>query len=247
MTIETRINPPEGYHRSDAKKGSFLEFTRALELKPDGSAVILYNGSKKSNQTAQAAIFALDVGDKDLQQCADSIMRVYAEYYWQSNKTDKIKFHLTNGFLMDYANWRKGNRIKVDGNSVSWISSNKYDDSYLTFRKYLTNVMVYAGTMSLDAECKILPVSDLKAGDLILKGGSPGHCVLVVDTCINDNGEKCYLLAQGYMPAQDFHVLKNPKKDGCPWYFKEDFTGTIETPEYTFVESNIKRWNEGFE
>lgn len=82
---------------------------------------------------------------------------------------------------------------------------------------------------------------------MLLIGGSPGHCVLVVDLAQDENGDTCYLLAQGYMPAQDFHVLKNPNKEDCPWYFKEDLSGNIRTPEYGFTESDIKRWNNGLE
>lgn len=106
MTLETRINVPVGFSRIDANIGSFLEFTRSLELKKDGSPVLLHNGQEKRNQTAQAAVFTLDVGEKDLQQCADSIIRVYSEYYWSIGEYENIRFHLTNGFLMDYESWR---------------------------------------------------------------------------------------------------------------------------------------------
>lgn len=246
-TIETRIKPPQGYKRVEASPDTFLHFLRNLELKDHDSPVILYNGNEKSNQKAQAAVFGFDIGDKDLQQCADSIIRVYSEYYWSSGQYEKIKFHLTNGFLMDYENWRNGKRIKVDGNNVSWVDSAAYDDSYENFRNYLTSVMIYAGTQSLDNESTLIDLSELRQGDMLLIGGSPGHCVLVVDLVQDENGDTCYLLAQGYMPAQDFHVLKNPNKEDCPWYFKEDLSGNIRTPEYGFTESDIKRWNNGLE
>ncbi len=247
MTLESRINTPVNYDRISASPNSLLSFIRNLELKEDGSPVLLYDGNKKGNQKAQVAVFTFDVGDRDLQQCADSIMRIYSEYYWSVGEYENIRFHLTNGFLMDYENWRNGKRIKVEGNNVSWVDSASYDDSYESFRKYLTNVMIYAGTLSMDAESTVIDLDDLKVGDMLLKGGSPGHVVLVVDVAKNEKGESCYLLAQGYMPAQEFHVLKNPKKDDCPWYFEEDLTGHIKTPEYGFDESHIKRWNNGFD
>lgn len=246
-SLETRINPPEGYKRTSADQGSFLEFTRSLELKEDGSPVLLYNGKKKKIQSAQVAIFSFDVGAKDLQQCADSIIRVYSEYYWSRDQYESIQFHLTNGFLMDYESWRDGKGIKLEGNDVYWEDIRDYDDSYENFRNYLTSVMIYAGTLSLNEESSVITLKDFKAGDMLLKGGSPGHCVLVVDTAQDKNGDLCYLLAQGYMPAQDFHVLKNPQKGDNPWYFAEDLKGMIETPEYEFDESHIKRWNNGFD
>lgn len=245
-TLESRILPPEGYVRSEAKEDSFVTFLRKQELKPNGSPVLLYNGMEKGNQTAQAAVFAMDVGNSDLQQCADSIIRVYGEYFWSIGAYDKIGFHLTNGFYMDYPNWRNGSRIHVEGNQVRWIKSKSYDDSYESFRQYLKNVMVYAGTLSLEGESTGIEVNEIQVGDMLIRGGSPGHCILVVDIAENEIGEKCYLLAQGYMPAQEFHILNNPSTEKCPWYYAEDFNETIRTPEYTFYKENIKRWGEGF-
>lgn len=63
---------------------------------------------------------------------------------------------------------------------------------------------------------------------------------------INEEGEKCYLLAQGYMPAQDFHILKNPANSLNPWYYESDLEYPIQTPQYTFEEGSIRRWMEGF-
>lgn len=247
MIGQSRINTPETYSRIDAESGSFLEFVRSLDVKEDGSPVLLYDGSEKRNQSAQVAVYTFDIGNSDLQQCADSIMRVYSEYYWEKEAYESIEFHLTNGFLMDYTSWRDGKRIQVDGNNVSWVNSASYDDSYENFRNYLTQVMIYAGTLSLDKESTTIGIEDLRAGDMILKGGSPGHCVLIVDEAQNDKGDSCYLLAQGYMPAQDFHILKNPRKGDCPWYFEEDLKGSIQTPEYPFNENDLKRWNNGFD
>lgn len=247
MTAQSRINTPESYSRIEAESGSFLEFVRNLELKEDGSPVLLYDGNEKRNQLAQVVVYAFDIGSSDLQQCADSIIRVYSEYYWEKEAYENIEFHLTNGFLMDYISWRDGKRIQIDGNNVSWVNSASYDDSYENFRNYLTHVMMYAGTLSLEKESTIIEIDDLKVGDMIITGGSPGHCVLLVDEAQNEEGDSCYLLAQGYMPAQDFHILRNPKKADCPWYFEEDLKESIQTPEYPFYENDIKRWNNGFD
>lgn len=52
------------------------------------------------NQNAQIAVFKLPIENENLQQCADSVMRVYAEYYWHTKQYDKIQFHLSDGFLL---------------------------------------------------------------------------------------------------------------------------------------------------
>lgn len=246
-TLSERIPAPKAYQRVEAGEGSFLDYVRAYPLKADGSPVLLYDGRKKGNQTAHAAVFAMPVFDSDLQQCADSVIRMYGEYLWNKGAHNKIAFHLTNGFLMDYPSWREGNRLKVDGNHVSWVKSASYDESYETFLRYLQYVMMYAGTLSLDNECTPIEISQIQAGDLFIKGGSPGHCVMVADVAVNEAGDVCFLLAQGYMPAQDFHILNNPLHGEDPWYYVHEFSYPFETPEYVFQEGSLKRWYLGNE
>ncbi len=243
-TLETRINTPESYHRIASRSGELTDFLRNMPMKEDGSPVLLYDGSAKSNQEDHVAVFDLKLGDRDLQQCADSAIRIYAEYYWSMGEYDKIAFHLTNGFLMEYTKWREGNRLVVDGNDVSWSKSAAYDDSYEAFQNYLNMVFAYAGTLSLSAECKPIELSEVKPGDLFLQGGSPGHCILIVDIAEDESGNRCFLLAQGYMPAQEFHVIKNPLHEEDPWYYEEELTYPLITPAWTFDEGSLVRWSD---
>jgi len=49
------------------------------------------------------------------------------------------------------------------------------------------------------------------------------------------------LACQGYMPAQDIQVLKNPmNKNLSPWYELDVNTEIIETPEWTFNSTDLK-------
>jgi len=241
-TLDTRILTPKGYTRIQSSPDELAGFIRSLPLKEDGSKVLKYDGKPINNQDNHVAVFDIDIGKKDLQQCADSVMRIYGEYYWSLGEYDKIAFHLTNGFLMEYTKWREGNRIKVDGNDVCWIKSASYDDSYECFIKYMETVFTYAGTLSLTQESRPVSLEELLPGDLLLEGGSPGHCVMIVDMAVDKSGNRCYLLAQGYMPAQDFHVLKNPLHPEDPWYYENEMAFPIKTPSWTFKEGSLRRW-----
>ncbi len=238
VNLEKRINTPEGYSRISTSE--FGKFIREYPLKEDGGAVLLYDKREKANQKAHTAVFAMNIGEQDLQQCADSIMRLYAEYLYRSNQAEKIGFHFVSGFYADYANWRSGKRIRVNGNNISWVSSKGYDDSYETFEDYLTVVFAYASTLSMEKESKTISTKDSQIGDIFLKGGSPGHVVMIVDICENENGEKAYLPAQGYMPAQEFHLLKNPAHLDDPWYYQDEIVYPLKTPEYTFYEDSLR-------
>jgi len=169
-------------------------------------------------------------------------MRIYGEYCLSIGRPERIKYHFTNGFLTEYRKWRDGYRIKVDGNNVYWVESGGYDDSYASFQAYMRMVFSYAGTLSMDTyEANSITLNELQVGDVFLKGGSPGHVVMVVDICENESGKKAFLLGQGYMPAQEFHVINNPAHSDDPWYYEDEVSYPFRTAEYTFPEGSLKR------
>ena len=241
-TIMFRFRTPAGYRRTSVEEGCFAEFLRNYPLKKAESPVLLYDGREKGNQRAHAAVLQLPIENEDLQQCADSVMRMYAEYLWESKQYDKIMFHLSDGFEASYLKWREGYRIGFENDKPYWYKKTGYDDSYETFVKYIRIVFAYAGTASMEAlETKETLLSELKAGDVFIKGGSPGHVVMIMDVCENETGSKAFLLAQGYMPAQEFHVLKNPFHENDPWYYEEEVTYPFRTPEYSFEEGSLRK------
>jgi hypothetical protein len=240
-TVQTRINVPAGYERVPAAKGSFAEYLRQLPLKPHGSNVHLFNGDLK-NSNVHVAVMTVDVGKKDLQQCADAVMRLRAEYLFKQKEYGKIHFKFTNGFNATYTKWAEGYRIKVSGNTVSWYKATDASPSYESFRKYMDLVFTYAGTLSLSKELKVVAFKDLQPGDVFIRGGSPGHAVIVTDVAQDTSGKKIFMLSQSYMPAQEIHILKNLHSDELsPWYDLNS-ENTLYTPEWTFEKSELKRF-----
>jgi hypothetical protein len=243
-SLQNRIAPPKGYQREAAEKGSFAEWLRGIPLKAGRPRVKLFNGADKGNQTAHHAVIDIDVGDKDLQQCADAVMRLRAEYLYASQKPTEIHFNFTSGDKCDWERWRQGYRPKISGNKVSWNKTSGASDSHPNFRAYMNMVFNYAGTSSLEKELKrVSAVKDIKAGDVFIRGGFPGHAVLVMDVAVHpESGKKVFLIAQSYMPAQEMHVLVNPNDPGIsPWY-PADFSGDLYTPEWTFTQAQLRRF-----
>ncbi len=242
-TIEERIVTPRGFTRIEARDNTFAQYLRTLPLKSHGSKVQYYDGRTK-NQDFHAAVIDMDIGSRDLQQCADAIMRLRAEYFFKNQQYEKIHFNFTNGFRVDYTKWMQGNRIAVEGNNTYWVKRTDYSNTYESFRKYLDIIYTYAGTLSLEQELQQIEAEDLSIGDIIIQGGSPGHAVIVVDMAENANtGEKLFLIAQSYMPAQSIHILINPKDENLsPWYTL-NFDGKLYTPEWTFTKEDFKRFN----
>ncbi|MEO6254563.1 MAG: DUF4846 domain-containing protein [Ferruginibacter sp.] len=211
---------PAGFERITTGSGSFGDYLESIGLK-EQTTVYLYNGKPKQNQTAQYALLNISVGQADLQQCADAVMRLRAEYLFAQNEFDRIVFY--------------------DNDRTAYRFSSPFTKN--NFSKYLNRVFGMCGSASLSKQLK--PVSsflEIQAGDVIIRGGFPGHAVIVMDIAVNASGKKIYLLAQSYMPAQDIHVLKNPMNTGLsPWYEVND-DEIIQTPEYTFTRNELKRW-----
>ncbi|WMJ71609.1 DUF4846 domain-containing protein [Cytophagaceae bacterium ABcell3] len=241
ITIDKRYKLNHPWQRTSAEAGSFAAFLRQLPLKPYGSPVLYFNGKEKQTPGVYDSVLDLDIGNKDLQQCADAIIRLRADYLFENARYEDIHFNLTNGFKVEYNRWRKGERVMVNGNKTWWepktIPSENYYPSYLEF------VFMYAGTLSLSKELRPVSIKDIQMGDVFIQGGSPGHAVIVMDTAINtESGEKIFLLAQSYMPAQDIQILHNPSSpERSPWY-AVDFGEELTTPEWTFKKTDLKRF-----
>ncbi|HUT36940.1 MAG TPA: DUF4846 domain-containing protein [Planctomycetota bacterium] len=244
QALAARIPPPKGAERVALAAGSFADWLRHLPLRPGRPDVLLFNGQKKANQGAHVAVVALDVGSRDLQQCADAVIRLRAEYLFSLGRTGDIAFTFTSGDRAEWAKWAEGHRPRVSGSQVRWARTAARDASYQSFRRYLDTVFTYAGTLSLSRELRaVAKPEEMQAGDVFIQGGSPGHAVLVVDVAADARaGKTFFLLAQSYMPAQEMHVLKNPSDAALsPWYAL-DFGETLVTPEWRFPRSSLKRF-----
>ncbi|MBQ6041461.1 MAG: hypothetical protein IJL32_11930 [Oscillospiraceae bacterium] len=246
MIQSARILPPDGFERIPASDDSFLAFMRRQSLYPDGASVCTYLGENLPGAHA-AAVYELSVGSEGYQQCADSIIRLWSEYFFSTGQTDRIAFSLTNGYKTDYESWRAGKRVIAFGNAAWSMKLAKYDDSVQQFHNYLMTVMRYAGTRSLEAESKPIRAKDARAGDLLVNGGTPGHAAVIVDEAVNAEGDRCYLLAQGFMPAQNCHIITGAGDANNPWYTEEQLSGDpVLVSSYPFNGEALRRWKEGF-
>jgi len=222
-TLAQRIAPPPGFERIGVAPESWGAWLRGLPMKAAGTPVLLFTGAAKGRQDVHAAVIDIDVGTRDLQQCADAIMRLRAEWQFAAGRPRDIGFNYTDGKRRAFASRR--------------------NTDYAALRKYMNLVFAYAGTYSLERERKPVPLAEMQIGDVFVKGGFPGHAVLVADMAENKaTGERRFLLIQSYMPAQDMHVLKNPANaGGSPWY-PAAFDGDLVTPEWRFAPQSLRRW-----
>jgi len=243
-TVETRILPPAGFTREKCDANSFTYYLRNLPLKKHGSKVLLYDKTEKGYQSGACAVVDMEIGTTDLQQCADAVMRLRAEYLWKQKRYSEIHFNFTNGFKADYVTWAEGSRIKVLGTKSTWEKTTTKDYSHATFRQYLDKVFMYAGTASLSKELVPVQISRIQPGDVFIHGGHPGHAMIVVDVVKNPQTKKiAFICAQSYMPAQEIEIVKNLNNEAnSPWYIVNPSDVTINFPQWTFTASELKRF-----
>lgn len=221
-TIAERFRVPRGYERPRLSPASFGYYLQQLPLQPDGSPVHLFDGSLKE-RNVHYAVLRIDVGNRDLQQCADAIMRLRGEYLFARKQWDELGFRF------------------VQDNQIHYFKTTATEKSYKQFRKWMDEVFTYANTRSLYEQLRPKAISDIEAGDVLIQTGNPyGHAVIVVDMVINrQTGDKLFLLAQSYMPAQEIHILRCPGSSSA-WYSLHSAGQRIETPEWSFTTGDLR-------
>lgn len=225
-TVETRFNTPEGFTRINSESSSFIWYLRNLPLKTVGAEVLEYSGKVKPNNQTYLAVVDLPIGKKDLHQCADAIMRLRAEYLFSQSRFKEITFRQASGKTLSYSTWLGG---RTADKTNLWT--------------YLETVFNTANTTSLNQQLITKPVESLEIGDVFITGPPPGysygHAIIVVDKCVDKEGNVKFMLAQSYMPAQEIQILDNPANPGCPWY-DLDFGQNLDTPEWDFTSNQLK-------
>jgi len=239
-TLAARFPTPAGFSRRHC--GATCEWLRGLPLRPGRPEVRLFDGRTKPNQSAHLAVVDLDVGTRDLQQCADAVLRLWAEEAFARRGATGLCIPLTSGAPLHWDRWAAGERPGVEGKSLHWNARGRADASHAAFRRYLDFAFTYAGTASVQQYMvDRVPVADIRPGDLFVQGGFPGHAVAVVDVVEGPAGRRAFALAQSYMPAQEVHVLDNPAHPGMPWYEIAENEPLV-TPEWTFAPGTLARF-----
>ena len=199
--------------------------------------ILDYKGTPVPYQQKHVAIINYDVGTKDLQQCADALMRLRAEYLFEQHRYHEIGFHFVNGFLYKWDQYCKGIKVAPAGNTIKLIKAAPSPYNHESLRRYLDIVYNYASTISLAKELK--KANDFEPGTVVIYPGSPGHCFIIIDEAKDKDGEKVFKLAEGYSPAQSIYILSNlVEPEISPWYHLHK--GTITTSSCRFINYELR-------
>ena len=217
-TIATRFQVPEGFKRVEVRPKSFAQWLRELPLLSDGRPVKDYTGRvrRSAKDTTLAAVVDYNIKGKKLEQCMDIIFRWRAEYLRSQNRSQDIAFFLPGGFLLKWTDWMKGFRPVFKGINVNLHQTKVPDSSRLSFEKYLWEIFYHSYTQTAYVAYPKVNPQNIQIGDFVVKKGTRGHAVLIVDMAEDQSGKKIALIGQGDKPARQFYLL-NYKKDQ-PWF-----------------------------
>lgn len=202
--IAEAFPPPEGAIRVEADAwGTWLQ---ARPLADGDGPVKTWDGRVVGHP---ARVVELSLIGGHLQECADSLIRLRAE--WRKERNEPVMFHATSGDPMPWERWQKGERPYEHGRGLAWKPGTKGG-----WEAYLSRVYNWAGTISLKAY-DTEPATDApRPGDLLVDPGSPGHTVVLLDVA-KRGSETFVLVGEGFMPAQDFHVEIGPHQGWWAW------------------------------
>lgn len=228
-SLACRVPAPASFTRLPAPKTGYAYWLRHLPLLPERTPVRSYRGGLilASDSPHLAAVVDLDVGQRDRQQCADTIMRLRGEYHFWRGQPDKTIFFWAGGKRFGFAQWRQGIRPVKEGRRWVFSARARPGAGYGSFRGYLGFMFSWTGTLHQMGEPRVQP-RDVQAGDFLIQGGSPGHAVVILDLARNADGKLRALIGQGFMPAQDLHVLR--AADGSPWFALDPQAAGVTTP-----------------
>jgi hypothetical protein len=241
FSLEEKFPTPNGYQRIELKDESFGAWLRTLPV-IERTVVLSYD--KRPIQAPAAAIVPIDVGRGDVQQCADSILRLYSEYRWYKEEQSSWGIHFTSGDLSTWKDWSAGKRFKISGSKVTQIQKTSVDRSYAQYQKWLHHSFLYAGTRSMHLDAKSVPIEEeIEAGAFFVTGGSPGHAILVLDVAKAEGKPTIALLGQGFMPAQEFHVLRHSVQQNLHWFVLPEMEEALHNPSWASIpRRNVYRF-----
>lgn len=237
--LEERFAPPPGFVRIWVEPKGYAAWLRELPVAAPDTPVRAFDGRvlHKPTDPRIAGVIALDVSKSDLQQCADTVIRLHAEWRWSQGARD-MSYRAAAGMELPWSRWAKGERIVPKGKAIEWVPGSPAVDDHASFRKYLDAVFAWANTVSLEKQAKPVDFGELRAGDFFILPGNPGHAVVVLDVAKNRE-ERAALLGQSFMPAQNLQVLR--AKDGGAW-FRLERDKAVDTPFWKpFPWSSLRR------
>lgn len=208
--IAGRIGIPAGFREVPVEPGSWAEWLRFLPLMPAHSPIRGVDDKPLGWPGIPAPPGVVDMDVRRNQECADTILRLRAEYLRWAGHGDRLAFSLAGGGTISWADWRRGMRPVPVGSRVRMLRVASPSESRQSFEGFLDAVFSWCNTDSLSRDGRPVAPDDLRIGDYVSRpgAGARGHAMMIVDLAVDAEGNWRALILQGAMPAQSAHLLR---------------------------------------
>ncbi len=244
-TLFGRIPEPFAFERQPLEAGSFAAWLRYLPLLPGKPDLLRFNGALSSHQQAYYAILDVPIGNQDAVHGVEAALLLKSLYMLSHGDESAISILLNSGAAVSYAQWQQGYRFVSRGNEVFWEQGPRRGTGWQDVLDFLVSAFPLTNTGALREVTVKIPPAELTNGSMLFHDAASGHVVIVLDVAIHpQTGDKLFLLAQGFTPAHQLHVLVNPKDPTIsPWYrlYPDQ---TLETPLYIFHYGLLRHWRD---
>jgi hypothetical protein len=218
--------PPE--RSIQVAPSTFGAWLQTRQLRAPGTPIRTHDGRRVHHNGRP---LEMGIVRGDLQQCADSAIRLRAEWLRSVDRMSELDFHATSGDPLPWARYRDGEKPVVVDNHIEWRNT----DRTQSWEGWLQAVFTWAGTRSL-AAYETVAAPTPRPGDLLVQPGSPGHAVVIFN--VATRGDRTWLLVgEGFMPAQDFHIEHGPVGGWFEW----GKTGT-QLSHWHMKKESLRRW-----
>lgn len=164
-----------------------------------------------------------------VEQCADIVVRLVAEYANGNGNADEIVFRSLSGQRIEWKRWLQGRyAVNTDASAIIYHAGAARTETPREFDEFLTFVMSYVNTASLRRDWREVAPGDIQIGDVLIQpsclGAGMGHMSMVVDACEDSAGNRLYLFVDGYTPARVPVVRqREPNKPMSAWMTPKEY------------------------
>ena len=116
MNIEATYPPPAGFERVEAD--AFGTWLRQRTLEPADRPIQTHDGRTVPHA---GRVVSLPLVPGDLQQCADTIMRLRGEYLWWRKQASRVRFRYAGGRYFGWSQWSQGIRPRKQGRRTVYL------------------------------------------------------------------------------------------------------------------------------
>ncbi len=214
--------PPGCERFPTSKMTRYMAWLTNLPLKPKYHPLIRWDKQIIYRADSISAVIDISVTTNN-QKDEDFPMQMALEYARSANLIDDFPIILFDRDTLTFARWLNGSYSFDARGNILYQKGEPREKSEKEFYRYLEFVIRHNTHKTLLKNLDPVKGDQVIPGDIFIQFNendpdSAGHAALVLDVCINKDGEILLLMAWGGNPAQSYHIPRNWISKNRDWF-----------------------------